>query len=884
MTKKRTLWWLAPLTVLVLMSVVYLANGLFPFGKNTISWCDMNQQVVPLLMDFKDILLGKSSMLFNLQNAGGMNFWGVFLFFLSSPFSFLVLLVPKADFYLLMNVMVALKMACSAWTAGYLFRRFFPKMDPLAATAFSVMYACSGFTMMYFQNLVWLDTVCLFPLFLIGLRKLFLEKKLLPYILSFSALLVVHFYLSYMIVMWLVLASGIICFFMTSKEQRGERIFLLGAATLAVLLLTGIIWLPALMQFLESGRGESVVESISSGSLLTRWDTTLPVLTCTGMAVAAIPLTILEKKRTDLHKVSFILFVLLLIPLFIDPINKMWHTGSYQAFPVRYGFILVLMGLLAAACSIEQTDRSKLPFHTDKDIFGVSVGILILIGIAASWLLSRQYENLTIYVRTLWMNQSAFLLMMIFAVLAAALYFLLGYFYRHHAMSKRFFCVILCLVTLTETFFYAEIFIASPKNNGTTKQTVTDLEGKIDDDSLYRLKMDKKYFDVNLIGGVGYPSLSHYTSLTDGTYLKAIREMGYSGYWMEVNSNGGTALSDALFGNRYSVLSAFASTDGREKIYSNEDYQIVKENFTMPFGTVISNLGEPLTDRNRFEIQNDLYHTAFGTKEDLFTQYQPDFTENVGISHSDTGEKIVLDDGIAYLQYQISVKGTQTLYFDCFQEATNALTEPVNGGCAITVNGKIIRSLYPTSTENGILNLGTFTDETVQVKVKLLHSLNCTSFGVYGMDCEKLQNAIQSCESCQDVNFKESKNGLSGTVYTAQDGYLFLPIRGGKGFTAQVNGNPVNIDSAFGAFLAIPVTAGENQVTVTYWPSGFRSGVIVSILGLFYLIPLLYLHKRKTFLYLKLFYRPAEWIFAILCIGVVSLLYIAPVAVWIIYS
>lgn len=884
MTKKRTLWWLAPFTVLVLMSVVYLVNGLFPFGKNTISWCDMNQQVVPLLMDFKDILLGKSSMLFNLQNAGGMNFWGVFLFFLSSPFSFLVLLVPKADFYLLMNVMVALKMACSALTAGFLFRRFFPKMETFAVTAFSVMYACSGFTMMYFQNLVWLDTVCLFPLFLIGLRKLFLEKKLVPYILSFSALLVVHFYLSYMIVMWLVLASGIICFFMTSKEQRGERIFLLGVATVAVLLLTGVIWLPALMQFLESGRGESVVESISSGSLLTRWNTTLPVLTCTGMAVAAIPLTILEKKRTDLHKVSFILFVLLLIPLFIDPINKMWHTGSYQAFPVRYGFILVLMGLLAAACSIEQTDRSRLPFHTDKDILGVSIGILILIGTAVLWLLSHQYENLTIYVRTLWMSQSAFLLMMIFAVLAAALYFLLGYFYRHHAMSKRFFCVILCLITLTEAFFYAEVFIASAEHDGTTKQTVTDLEGKIDDNSLYRLKMDKKYFDVNLIGGIGYPSLSHYTSLTDGTYLKAIREMGYSGYWMEVNSNGGTALSDALFGNRYSVLSAFASTDGREKIYSNEDYQIVKENFTMPFGTVISNLGEPLTDRNRFEIQNDLYHTVFGTEEDLFTQYQPDFTENVEMSHSDTGEKITLDDGAAYLQYQIPVKGTQTLYFDCFQEATNALTEPVNGGCAIAVNGKIIRSLYPTSTENGILNLGTFTDETVQVKISLFHSLNCTSFGIYGMDCKKLQNSIQSCESCQDVNLKESKNGLSGTVYTEQDGYLFLPIRGGNGFTAEVNGSSVNIDSAFGAFLAIPVTAGENQVTVTYWPSGFRQGIIVSILGLFYLIPLLYLHKKKMFLRLKFLYRPAQWIFAVLCIGVVCLLYIAPVVVWIVYS
>ena len=79
-----------PVGVAAIMLIVFKACGMYPFGDGSVSWCDMNQQVVPLLMDLKDVLDGKSSLFLNLNNAGGMNFYGVFFFFLASPFSFLV--------------------------------------------------------------------------------------------------------------------------------------------------------------------------------------------------------------------------------------------------------------------------------------------------------------------------------------------------------------------------------------------------------------------------------------------------------------------------------------------------------------------------------------------------------------------------------------------------------------------------------------------------------------------------------------------------------------------------------------------------------------------------------------------------------------------------
>ena len=125
----------------------------------------MNQQTLPLLMDFKDILSGSASLFLNQQNAGGMNFWGVFLYYLSSPFSFLVLIVEKADFFRLANVLVALKMAACSVTAFAFFRRRFSRLSAVQAVVLSVLYACSGYVLMYYQNIAWLDTVYLFPRF-----------------------------------------------------------------------------------------------------------------------------------------------------------------------------------------------------------------------------------------------------------------------------------------------------------------------------------------------------------------------------------------------------------------------------------------------------------------------------------------------------------------------------------------------------------------------------------------------------------------------------------------------------------------------------------------------------------------------------------------------
>ena len=57
------------LTSIILLTA-YLAGEMFPFGEGTVSWCDMNQQAIPLLCDFKDILSGKRSLFLHTKRRG----------------------------------------------------------------------------------------------------------------------------------------------------------------------------------------------------------------------------------------------------------------------------------------------------------------------------------------------------------------------------------------------------------------------------------------------------------------------------------------------------------------------------------------------------------------------------------------------------------------------------------------------------------------------------------------------------------------------------------------------------------------------------------------------------------------------------------------------
>ena len=76
------------------------------------------------------------------------------------------------------------------------------------------------------------------------------------------------------------------------------------------------------------------------------------------------------------------------------------------------------------------------------------------------------------------------------------------------------------------------------------------------------------------------------------------------------------------------------------------------------------------------------------------------------------------------------------------------------------------------------------------------------------------------------TSWKDTK--LSGTVRAVKAGMLFTSIPFDKGWTVKVDGEKVETRKAFGAFLAIDVSAGDHVINFSYFPEGLKTGGLLS--------------------------------------------------------
>ncbi|MBQ7916614.1 MAG: YfhO family protein [Firmicutes bacterium] len=832
----------------ILSSMVYLFFGLFPYGEWTLAWCDARQQVVPLLLELKAILSWDQSLFLNLQNAGGMDMWGVLLFFMASPLHLLVMVVPEGDMFRFFNVLVMVKMMLCSLTAYLFFRKKFPRLGILMCSLLAVMYAFSGFNLLFYQNVVWLDTAYLFPLLLLSVDKLLTEEKPGMYIGILCAELIVHFYLSYMVVLFLLLGVGLYLILCCDKEKRRRGTLLFMGASGVAAVLTAVIWIPALSQYFTSARSSGLLSNLRGSKWFPSLVTTIPLLYCTGIFA---PILIFfpygqTKERPEL-KWLLIMGGLMIVPLLLDPINKLWHTGNYQCFPARYGYITVFLLLMVTAATLDhmrqRADRSKWLGRA-----AAALSVVVLAAFLLPYLLKKR-EQMDAYVTTLFGNADSFLALTIAFVVIAGAYLLCLALRDGKCLSQRGLAIALWGLFIWEGFFYGGVYMGYAAEDLSDYNQVLDLGENLSDEGFYRVKNETKDLDANWIGAAGMPTSGHYTSLTDEDYLFSLKKLGYSAYWTEVESRGGTAFSDALMGNRYGVENVDDITSADQVVYQNESYAIVKSAYSLP-SALITKTAVPAMEMlwfgDRFEAQQALVRSVFGSEEQLFVRYSPSEVTNLEIAET----KIMLgdEDEVGTLTYYIQVDGEQILYFDCFGgRYTTRVNESENEACKIMVNDQVHTMTYPTKKMNGILELGTFENEVVKVQVVLSEEVPTVSFGVAGLKTSVLKELVANANASEIT--VEGRSVKVCVEHASAGETLLIMMPYSEGYTARVNGKATEVYPALSGFMCVKLTSGENQVELVYHNYWIVVGLVVSVaaIGLLWL----FVHRKGCLLRLE---------------------------------
>lgn len=844
-------WAGAPLLSCLLTFALFLVLnacfGIFPCGEKTIVWCDMEQQAVPLLVQFKTLMQQGESIMFSPLDAGGMRFYAVFFFFLSNPLSLLTL-VSDTPADLLVVLLVIIKLALASGTAALWLRYRVRNLTVPLQILLGMMYGCSGYGLFYYQNLMWLDIMLMLPLLMLSLRMLLKKAKPLPYLLTLTAMMTLCFYLGYMLVIFILLYVGLSIRVTVPAERRGKVAVQFILSSLLAACLSAWVWLPCFLQVRRSARGGNTVHELMNAFLLHHLGDKICLLgaTCLGFASLVLlwqkasPNTVSRRRDRGI-------FVLLTLALVLDPINMMWHAGSYQAFPLRWGMIPILLMLTLAGRQLTR-EADPLPEHTKKLPAYLLLGGCMLAAAGTFCLLHfAAGDQLYSYVKTLWVDTHAALWMLGWFLVMTVTYLTALMLRQSGIISRRFCTVVLAVLFLGEFAFQYDIYFGHAANADTLFAQTTDAADRLTaEEDTARLRMTKKYAHANMLGALGYPTLAHYTSLTRADFMYGMKRLGYSSYWMEVSSTGGTLLSDALWNVQYQLGTKAEFPSWTDTVWTNGRLSIAKSNLTAPSAFCTDMIPEEiaeLPEGSRIAVQQAIAKQMLGL-EDVVSVYQPTLLDNLTLSRDAEGRTVcrLQDPELpGEIRYSLFIPKHEALYFDLYSQTGTEIGNSLNGAVSVMMNGRTVIGSYPENNANGFVFLGEPKQQYIVVRIKVNKDFTCESFGVFGIGLEAVSAALE--------NVSGTALSYENGVYTAScrstgAEIMVLSAAYDEGFTATLNGQPAELLRVNSCQMGVQLHAGINEVKVQFHTEGLKPALLLGGFGILAAAVFLLLRRR----------------------------------------
>lgn len=864
------------LTAFILL-LSFILLGFAPFGNQALLYKDGQQQMVDLFCWYKDVLTGKSSIDYTFTKyLGGSNF-AVFSYYLSSPFSLLIVFFDKSQVSLFMNILYLLKASFAALFASYyLCRRFKPDALPKYAVTviLATSYALNLYMISQSSNVMWLDGVYMLPLILAGVEKLVNEKKSMLFVISASFGLIFNWYVGIINLMaagiWLFFETARVAVMQSSGEKKdghpvlrlfGASILRFAVSSVSTLLISAMILLPTLTMLSGRSYGHSglsmltdfsvigaipnVISNYSFGIVSLKGSVNLFAGSLVFFGVVMLFFSVSKKLKEKILYGVFLLFTVLafywqpLVALFsmLREVESFWYRYSYVG-----SFALVyLAAVFYLECDLKKIKifippciavvYSAIVFlMTDKNVHPVSE-VLLTSKLAEILSVKPDYYAVPIVAK------------IVFPILTALILCLIIGTKESNKTASQISAALLSVILITELVF-SQLVLGKIYSTGdgpfissyTTKEM--ELLAKIDDPSFYRVVQTTYHSYYHELAGsysepmaYGFNSVTAFVSAPDENSIWFLDRAGYPGYYdtIPVTESENIAL-DSLLSVKYVLLpSGDKNTEGLQKIGGVDGFKDIYLNpYAVPIAFVIGQTGSYESDKTDPALYlNDIYKHLSGVEKDI---YIPVSSENVTCTTDETGYTYLInvgsDEGV--IVYANLVTDTETgakLYMNG-EEYTSYSEEMAPKMMRVKpVNGEVELKLTFKDAEGG-------------------HKVTDAQFYTIDKDAlaeatDAIKNNAASKSDIRDGHCKfEVSNAKSGTS-------LFMSIPYNKGWSITRNGQKAEADLTGDTFITIPLENGDNVIEMNYSVPNLSTGIIATVIGTVLLAGITLFENRK---------------------------------------
>ena len=833
----------------LVMIVILILKGTWPFGSSRIDYFDNMQQVAPLYAHLWDFMHGKASIWFDWYTGLGTNVsMSISAFSMITPFNLLLYFVPRSYILESISIITLVKMIFMSVAMYALINKKYNNLVYGLKVMFSCMYAFCGYVILYGSCFTpWMDIVAFFPILIMAYDRMLETGKKMLYICMIALCFIINYYLSAMSLIYIFLICGIRMVVMQERKQWKETAWNVGIGTIAGIGLSAFVLVPVFAQLSSSQRGGAskgllsqyagwITSSIvTDGAMaaLQRW------MMLYGLAfVIAVIIMGIKIYKSDRKQLiySVAMLVVALGPVLMEATNLMWHFGSYNGYTLRNGY-LISFTLICIAAGMAEKMFADIPLK--GAFYRRQTAIVAVIGAVYVMI----YNILTINNEMLAM---AFFIM-IFAIMFAVYMFML-------IRKKEFNCKSVILVIALELFIGAYALIGPPKfytyedyQIGDYVQYANDAADSLDIEESATDRIVNPDISLN----ANYPlilrrgALSSFTAALEDDTQSYAKRWGYSKYFLWLLDSGGTVFSNAVL----HVTQAVNINELDSALYTLEkkegDYSLYNTNYNLPFGFCVDSSFSKLdmTNVDWITYHNRMYKAMTGDKETFVTRIYPqaETAGNIKSMTINVGSRSAIYMNIADVKKPNADANASKL--------ESSIHVYVNGEAVVVPTlGDVNNTAYFTDYNNNLLYLGIFEDEDVQIKIEYDKPkyMNQSKMTIGLLNMEKMDKL---CEDFADKQTDVSYTNNTLTVKINSDGtkdYALIPVIKSANWTVTLDGKTVKTKEIAGLFTGVQVHEGENTLVFTFVPKGRNAGLLITLVTLLITVLCLVINYKRT--------------------------------------
>lgn len=774
--------------VSLMWSVICAVKSIYPFGTKVLSIGDMGEQTIPIYTFLWDVMHGDKSIFFDWNTGLGNNMAGIISHFaLISPFNFFFFFVPRDFIELSMFYFFLLKLLGITGSIYFVARRWFPYIRATVVYAFCMLYVFSPFFVDYYRFPSWLDSIFIFPLIIYFYFELMHEKgKGIGYTICLSLAAVMSFQHTFMLVILLVFMTGGLV--ISDREKYGKGIVRLLVLSVVGALLSACVWLPGVMQIFTASRfdgNRSIMELFSTVYIFNsnKWMKIINL----GMPIGLACCMIKRIRKDKTLRLFFYMDIILVLPIFLESTNLLWHGGSYQGYTMRFAYMLTFWLIITGLYCYQRLEDMEIVKGIPASCQWVIIGVFSLLIIGLSYYVSNHTISILLIiivvilsacigVSVLWVNGAGYGILVLVSTVAISL----------SMMGNK----ITPITDMSDSggLLYYEIYKQEESSS-----------------VLDRIKMLSAFVSQNYPLYLQKSAIGNYNASEATAQIKSMTDIGYAKIGYRMSDYGGTVFSDALLGVREAI-----GTEADNELYTEKvqygDSIIYLPQYTYEDGILIQQDWDEtvIGNGNPFTWQNEMSESVLGIE--LLTLYE---------TRTDAMDIRIDEKSILY----------------CYVPNTPQPTVIIN---TITVTDKDTgqqteKKLHESGWENGIVSLGVYSGQDLQISIDKAENIDTIFLAVLPL------NKLEEYQPSYAENFHYTAGGHSMNISltdASKGDRLFLPIYHDKGWKCYVNDREAETDTFLTGGMVIPLAEGDNVIRLVFYPKGFKMGILCSVLGI----------------------------------------------------